>query len=150
RAEEALADARLRTALDRVTGVFGDRRKIGFASLPHADLVRDAARAARLRAIGDLASHLERFEARLLANGAHVHWAETADDANRIVAAIAAKSGVRRVVKSKSMATEETHLNAALEREGLAVVETDLGEYIVQLAADRPSHIIAPIIHMTR
>jgi L-lactate dehydrogenase complex protein LldF len=150
RAEEALANAGLRTALDRVTGLFGERRRTAFESLEHADLVRDAARLARLRAITTLADHLERFEARLVANGAHVHWAETPDDANRIVAAIAARTRVRRIVKSKSMATEEIHLNAALEREGLTVVETDLGEYIVQLAEDRPSHIIAPIIHMTR
>jgi L-lactate dehydrogenase complex protein LldF len=150
RAEAALADARLRAALDKVTGAFGERRQAGFASLEDADLVRDRARAGRLRALAALAEHLERFESRLLANGAHVHWAETADEANRIVVDIAARARVRRVVKSKSMATEEIHLNGALERAGLTVVETDLGEYIVQLAGDTPSHIIAPIIHMTR
>ena len=79
-----------------------------------------------------------------------MHWADTGADANRIVIEIARQHGVRLIAKSKSMVTEETHLNEALEHAGLDVVETDLGEYIVQLAGDRPSHIVAPIIHMTR
>jgi L-lactate dehydrogenase complex protein LldF len=79
-----------------------------------------------------------------------VHWADTADAANRIVIDIAAAHDVKRVAKAKSMVSEEIHLNDALERAGLDVVETDLGEYIIQLANDRPSHIVAPIIHMTR
>jgi L-lactate dehydrogenase complex protein LldF len=150
RVEDALGNAHLRAALDRVTGQLGTRRSSAFSTLDHADQVRDAARAARLHAVAGLAGHLERFEAQVVANGGHVHWAETPDDATRIVTAIAARAGATRAVKSKSMATEEIHLNAALERAGLTVVETDLGEYIVQLANDRPSHIIAPIIHMTR
>jgi L-lactate dehydrogenase complex protein LldF len=150
RARDALGDARLRIALDRVTGALGSRRESAFASLDHSEQVRDAARAARLTAVADLADHLERFEARLKSNGAHVHWAETADAANRIVADIATRSGARRAVKSKSMVSEEIHLNDALERAGVVAIETDLGEYIVQLANDRPSHIIAPIIHLTR
>jgi L-lactate dehydrogenase complex protein LldF len=150
RANDAMADARLQGALERVTAVFGSRRTSAFASLPEADAVRDRARAARLHAVADLAAHLERFEARLTANGAHVHWAETPADANAIVADIAKRTGCTRAVKSKSMVSEETHLNAALEAAGVTPVETDLGEYIVQLANDRPSHIIAPIIHLTR
>jgi L-lactate dehydrogenase complex protein LldF len=150
RANHALADARLRAALDRVTGTLGARRESAFASLESADLVRDAARAARMRALTDLAGHLEQFEAKLTANRVHVHWAETPADANRFIADIAERTGSRRVVKSKSMVSEEIHLNSALERAGVTVVETDLGEYIVQLANDRPSHIIAPIIHLTR
>jgi L-lactate dehydrogenase complex protein LldF len=146
----ALADGHLRGALERASGVFGLRRQAGLATLENAEAVRDAARAARLRAIAHLAEHLERFEARLLANGAQVHWAETPDEANRIVAAIATATKTTHAVKSKSMVSEETHLNDALEQAGVEVVETDLGEYIVQLANDRPSHIIAPIIHMTR
>ena len=150
RAEQAIADSRLRDALGRVTSVFGSRRASAFASLPDAEAVRDRARAARLNAIANLADGLERFEARLIANGAHVHWAETPADANRIVAGIARQAECTRAVKSKSMVSEETHLNAALEQAGVTAVETDLGEYIVQLAGDRPSHIIAPIIHLTR
>src|SRR4029079_4573881 len=75
---------------------------------------------------------------------------DTGADANQIIVDIATRTGVRRVAKSKSMVSEETHLNGALEKAGVAVIETDLGEYIVQLANDRPSHIIAPIVHMTR
>jgi L-lactate dehydrogenase complex protein LldF len=150
RADRALADPHLRGALDRATDQLGSRRTAAFLTLDHADLVRDAARGAKMRALRSLSQHLERFEAKLVANGVRVHWAETAEDANRLVVGIAAAAGVRRVVKSKSMVTEETHLNATLERAGLTVVETDLGEYIVQLGHDRPSHIIAPIIHLTR
>ena len=146
----AMADDHLRGALDRATGLFTARRSAALASLEHADAVRDAARAARLGALAHLAENLERFEAKLAANGAQVHWAETPDEANRIVAGIAAATRTRVAVKSKSMVSEETHLNAALERAGVEVIETDLGEYIVQLAHDRPSHIIAPIIHLTR
>jgi L-lactate dehydrogenase complex protein LldF len=150
RVELALADGKLRGALDRASALFAVRRQAGLATLENADAVRDAARVGRLRALAHLAEHLEQFETKLVANGAQVHWAETPDDANRIVAGIAAATGTKLAVKSKSMVSEETHLNTALERAGVEVVETDLGEYIVQLANDRPSHIVAPIIHMTR
>jgi L-lactate dehydrogenase complex protein LldF len=146
----ALGDRKLRDALDRASGLYAVRRQAGLATLENADAARDAARAARLRAIAHLAEHLEQFEAKLLANGAQVHWADTPEDANRVITGIAEATRTRHVVKSKSMVSEETHLNQALERAGVDVVETDLGEYIVQLANDRPSHIIAPIIHMTR
>jgi len=150
RVESALADERLQTALARATNQLGARRVAAFATLDRADAVRDAAREARMFALANLSQLLEQFESKLTANGATVHWAETPADANRIVADIAARSGAKRAVKSKSMVSEETHLNDALERAGVAVVETDLGEYIVQLRHDRPSHIIAPIIHLTR
>jgi L-lactate dehydrogenase complex protein LldF len=150
RVEAALADGHLRAALDRATSQLGSRRQLALATLADSERARDDARAARMRAIADLAGNLERFEANLLANGASVHWAETADDANAIVADIARRAGARRAVKSKSMVSEETHLNAALERVGVEAVETDLGEYIVQLRKDRPSHIVAPIVHLTR
>jgi L-lactate dehydrogenase complex protein LldF len=150
RVRAALGDQNLHVALERATAQLGARRATALGSLPDADRVRDAARAAKMGTLRDLAGQLVRFEARLVANGVHVHWAETAADANRVVTEIARGRGVRRVVKGKSMASEETHLNEALEKAGATVVETDLGEYIVQLARDRPSHIILPIIHMTR
>lgn len=150
RAEAALGDRQLRIALDRATGQLASRRDAGFASLEDAESVRDAARAAKMEVLRDLADHLERFERQLQVNGVQVHWAEDGAQANRIVCEIARAAGARRAVKSKSMVTEETHLNDALEAAGVSVVETDLGEYIVQLARDRPSHIIAPIIHRTR
>ncbi len=150
RVEGALADAHLRAAVAQATSQLESRRLLALSTLDGADAWRDAARAAKLDAIRHLADHLERFEARLQANGAHVHWAETPEDANRIIAEIAERIGARCAVKSKSMVSEETHLNDALEARGLEVVETDLGEYIVQLRKDRPSHIIAPIVHLTR
>jgi L-lactate dehydrogenase complex protein LldF len=150
RVEEALANAGLRAALDRATDQLGSRRVLALSTLSDADATRDAARAARLDAIAHLPEYLERFEAQLVANGARVHWAETPEQANRIIAGIGTATAARLAVKSKSMVSEETHLNDALERQGIEVVETDLGEYIVQLRHDRPSHIIAPIIHLTR
>ena len=150
RVQDALADAHLRAAVTHATSQLGTRRLLALGSLDDADRWRDAARAAKLDAIRNLADNLERFEARLLANGAHVHWAETPDQANQIIAEIAQRTAARCAVKSKSMVSEETHLNDALEAHGVEVVETDLGEYIVQLRRDRPSHIIAPIVHLTR
>jgi L-lactate dehydrogenase complex protein LldF len=150
RVREALDNAPLGAALGRMSGLLQGRRAQAFASLPDAETIRDQARKAKLDTLRSLPSQLERFEQRLTANGAEVHWADTAADANRIVIDIARRHGVRLIAKSKSMVTEETHLNEALEGAGLEVVETDLGEYIVQLAGDRPSHIVAPIIHLTR
>jgi L-lactate dehydrogenase complex protein LldF len=150
RAHDALGNRQLRLALDRTTAQLGVRRATAIASLDHFDAVRDRARAAKMQVLRTLGESLERFEQQLIANGAQVHWADTGEDANRIIVEIATRAGARRVAKSKSMVSEETHLNGALARAGIAAIETDLGEYIVQLANDRPSHIIAPIVHMTR
>jgi L-lactate dehydrogenase complex protein LldF len=150
RVHRALEDTQLAAALGHVSAQLRTRRALAFASLPDAETIRDQARAAKLTLLRDLPAQLERFEARLLANGVHVHWADTGDDANQVVVNIARARGATRVAKAKSMISEEIHLNTALEHAGLDVVETDLGEYIVQLADDRPSHIVAPIIHMTR
>src|SRR6476646_2168048 len=150
RVEQAIGDAHLRAALDRATGQLGTRRVIALSTREDSTSARAAARAARMDAMANLADYLERFEARLIAHGGHVHWADTAADANRIIVEIAKRAGCRRAVKSKSMVSEETHLNEGLEGAGIRVVETDLGEYIVQLRQDRPSHIVAPIIHLTR
>jgi L-lactate dehydrogenase complex protein LldF len=150
RAKDAIANHQLHIALDRTTAQLGTRRLAAVASLDNFDGVRDRARAAKMQILRTLGESLQRFEEQLIANGAQVHWAENGEAANRIIVEIATRAGVRRVAKSKSMVSEETHLNGALEAAGIAVIETDLGEYIVQLAGDRPSHIIAPIVHMTR
>jgi L-lactate dehydrogenase complex protein LldF len=97
-----------------------------------------------LRNLPDL---LEQLESNITENGGHVHWAENGEELNRIVLEIARRTNVKKVIKSKSMATEEVHLNPALEREGMTVIETDLGEYIIQLNGEPPSHIVAPVIH---
>jgi L-lactate dehydrogenase complex protein LldF len=98
----------------------------------------------------DLGGHLVRFEAACQANGIEVHWALDAERARAIVGEIVGRAGGKVIVKAKSMATEEIHLNPFLEAQGFEVVETDLGEYVVQIDGDRPSHIVAPIIHRTR
>src|SRR5262249_35479300 len=94
--------------------------------------------------------YLEQLEASVRQCGGHVHWAATAEDARQAVVEIARRAGCRTVVKSKSMTSEEVHLNPALEAAGLEVVETDFGEFIIQLAAERPSHLVAPAVHHTR
>jgi L-lactate dehydrogenase complex protein LldF len=115
-----------------------------------ANDLRAAARAMRARTISRLPQILERFADQAMAQGVHVHWAGDAAEANAAIVAIAKRVGAKRVVKGKSMATEETDLNAALMEAGADVVETDLGEWIVQLAKDVPSHIIAPALHLDR
>jgi L-lactate dehydrogenase complex protein LldF len=112
--------------------------------------IRSAAASIRERALVNLDLYLAEFERNATARGATVHWAETREDVNRIVCDIALRHGVRKVVKSKSMVTEECALNDALEAAGVEVVETDLGEYILQLAKEPPSHIVAPVVHKTR
>ena len=115
-----------------------------------ADDLRAAARAMRHRTIARLPRILERLADNLLANGINVHWANDAAEANAAIVAIAERIGAKRVVKGKSMATEETGLNEALAAVGAEVVETDLGEWIIQLDTDVPSHIIAPALHLDR
>jgi L-lactate dehydrogenase complex protein LldF len=150
RSVQALGDKNLRVALDRATTQLQARRQQAFSSLEDAELTRDRARHAKLKILDDLGDNLLKFEKRLQENGVHVHWAAKGEDANAKVVEIAKRHRVKTIVKSKSMLSEEIHINACLIGAGIDVVETDLGEYIVQLAEDRPSHIIVPIIHKTR
>jgi L-lactate dehydrogenase complex protein LldF len=150
RAEAALHDVQLKTALDRATGRFIAQRSTALDAMIDSDTVRDQARAARARALAHLDQYLLQLTEQVEAAGGHVHWAADAADARRIIGAIARQGNVRRIVKGKSMASEDVHLNHALEEAGFTVVETDLGEYIIQLAGQTPSHIIAPAIHWTK
>ncbi len=149
-AKAALADAHLRGALKNATSLFGERRKAAAASLPNWEALRSEARAIKDDVLLHLDRYLEEFVRNAESRGAKVHWAQDAAEANSIICGLATERKARTVVKSKSMTTEETHLNAALEAAGMQVVETDLGEYIIQLADEPPSHIIAPAIHKTR
>ena len=149
-ARAALADVHLRGALKNATTLFGERRKVAAASLPNWEELRSQARGIKDEVLSHLDRYLEEFVGNAEARGAHVHWARDAAEANAIICGLAAERAARTVVKSKSMTTEETHLNDALEAAGMTVVETDLGEYIIQLAHEPPSHIIAPAIHKTR
>jgi L-lactate dehydrogenase complex protein LldF len=101
-------------------------------------------------AVNHLDRYLLEFEEKVKQRGGHVFWAETAEDARKYIADLATRNGVRTVVKSKSMVTEEIHLTPALEKMGLKVFETDLGEYIVQLRNEPPYHIVTPAMHLTR
>lgn len=149
-AATAIADPRLQGALEGATGRFRDARSAALAELPDADALRDHFKALRAATLARLAEHLETFERNATAAGAHVHWAADGPAACRIVADIAKAHGVALAAKSKSMASEEIHLNQALAEAGVEPVETDLGEWIIQLAGDPPYHIVAPAIHKTR
>ncbi|HEV8186484.1 MAG TPA: LutB/LldF family L-lactate oxidation iron-sulfur protein [Pyrinomonadaceae bacterium] len=149
-AKAALADSHLRGALKNATSLFGERRKAAAASLPNWEDLRSEARAIKDEVLSHLDRYLEEFVGNAESRGAKIHWARNAAEANSIVCGLATERKARTVVKSKSMTTEETHLNDALEAAGMQVVETDLGEYIIQLADEPPSHIIAPAIHKTR
>jgi L-lactate dehydrogenase complex protein LldF len=150
RASAKLADASLQSALAKLQTNFVGGRAQRVAELDNFAAIRDAAAAIRDRALADLDVYLEEFERNATARGAAVHWAETAAEVNGIVCELARRYGVRKAVKSKSMVTEECALNEALEGAGVEVVETDLGEYILQLAREPPSHIVAPVVHKTR
>jgi len=150
RARAALADPVLRQAMDRARSGFVDKRARAVDALPEFEALCDAARDVKDFSLERLGALLEQYEAKVLAAGGRVHWAETAEDARQAVLAICAGAGARKVAKGKSMAGEEVALNAALEGAGFDVIETDLGEYIVQLAKEPPSHIIAPAVHKTR
>ena len=150
KAAENLRNATLQKALEKLQSKFVDGRAAAIAELPNFHDIREAAAEIRARVLDNLDQYLTRFEQEATARGAVVHWAETADDVNRIVADIAAQHGVHRIVKSKSMVSEECGLNDFLESRGLDVLETDLGEYILQLAHEPPSHIVAPVVHKSK
>jgi L-lactate dehydrogenase complex protein LldF len=115
--------------------------------LPEWELLRETAAGIKAHTISRLADYLEQFEEQATRRGAQIHWARDAAEHNQIVLDILQQHGVRRLVKSKSMLTEECHLNPFLQRHGIEVVDTDLGERIVQLAGEPPSHIVLPAIH---
>ena len=119
-------------------------------SLPEWEDLRTMASQIKKHTITHLADYLEQFEQNAVRNGVHVHWANDADQHNAIVYDILSSHGVKKVVKSKSMLTEECHLNDSLERHGIEVIETDLGERILQMMKLAPSHIVMPALHVHR
>jgi L-lactate dehydrogenase complex protein LldF len=150
RAHDALNDGHLQSALRNATDLLGAMRPASLLDLADADGVRDAASEIRSRVVADLPRVLDQFEANVRANGGHVFRAVDGRAAIDYILDIARRRDAKTVVKGKSMATEEIHLNPALEAAGMTVVETDLGEFVIQLAHEPPSHIIAPAIHKTR
>lgn len=146
RVKDALGNKHLKVALERSTGRMAGQR-VAAMNAVDAPRLRSQMRQMKEHVLRSLPDLLEQLETNITANGGHVHWAKEAVDVQRIVVEIARKANVQKVVKAKSMATEEVHLNQALQAAGMKVVETDLGEYIIQLAGEPPSHIVAPVIH---
>lgn len=149
----ALRDAKLQRSLEHVMEHFVDARADAIESDYGADnweAMRSRAAAIKQSTIESLDYYLDLVDKNVRRNGGHVHFADDAAQANAIVLDIARRNGVKSVIKSKSMVSEETGVNHALERDGIEVVETDLGEYIIQLAGETPFHIIAPAMHKTR
>jgi L-lactate dehydrogenase complex protein LldF len=149
-AARALADPSLQAALSRLTETLMQGNRRGYAGLADSDRLRDLAKRIKEHTLAHLDRYLEQLEASVQRLGGQVHWASTAAEARQLVVEIARRSRCSRVVKSKSMTTEEIHLNPALEEAGLHVTETDFGEFIIQLAGERPSHLVAPAVHHTR
>ena len=148
----ALGDSQLQESLRKVGGGFDAARLEAIDELgpERWEELRIRAREIKQNAIENLDYWLEMVYDRVTANGGHVHFAADGKEANDIVTGLARSKGVKLATKSKSMVSEETGLNGALEQAGVEVVETDLGEYIIQLAEETPFHIIAPAMHKTR
>jgi len=151
RINAALADANLQAALDANAERRAEARAAAFASLPEPlEVTRQRVHEMRGEVITNLDRYLEQFIIKIRENGLIIHRAADARQARKIVLSIAHHHNARLIAKSKTMVSEEINLNTALEASGISVVETDLGEYIVQLRAERPSHIITPAVHLRR
>lgn len=149
RSRAALGDRFLQQALATATGRFQSARHAAFADFADVEAYRERARRIKEATLQRLDEYLDQLADQVERAGGVVHWATDAAEARAIVLDLARRHGVRTVVKSKSMATEEIHLNDALAAAGLEVTETDLGEYIIQLAGHRPSHIVGPAVHLS-
>ncbi len=149
-ANESLKDAQLRTNLKRATQTIREKRASVVAELPDWEQLREAGRQSKERVLANLGELLVQFEENAQAAGATVHWAPDAESAVAVVTEIAQRHGVREIVKVKSLTTDEIALNEALLNVGIAAIETDLAELIIQLADEHPSHILVPAIHKNR
>jgi L-lactate dehydrogenase complex protein LldF len=149
-AKAALADEDLQNALRFVEVNFVSRRREVVDKLPEFDALRDSSRDIKDHTLAHLDLYLEEYEERVTAAGGHVHYAVTAADARQIILDLCRKLGAKTVTKGKSMVGEEIGINDFLEANGITPVETDLGEYIIQLRHEMPSHIIAPAVHLTK
>ncbi len=149
-AVKALADANLQKAMKSVEKGFIGKRRAAAEGLDEFEALRDRAKEIKDHTLAHLDLYLEAYEEKVAESGGHVHYAETAADARSIILDICRKAGARTVTKGKSMISEEIEINAHLEENGLVPIETDLGEYIIQLRGEVPSHIIAPAVHVLK
>ncbi len=145
----ALKNDALRGAMRNATETFTIKRAEAISGVPLEEW-REQASALRLRVLDNLSDYVDRFEKNAARAGARVHRAKDAPEARELIASILKDHRIEKVVKSKSMVSEEIHLNDFLEKQGITAVETDLGEYIIQIAGEGPSHIIVPAIHKDR
>jgi L-lactate dehydrogenase complex protein LldF len=146
----ALADDQLRRNLRNAMDILVDKRRAVFPDAETLEQLRSAGNAIKRRALKKLPALLEKLEANCTRNGIQVHWAEDTRSANDIVLDIMRRHEADAIVKGKSMVSEEMHLNRFLEENGIEAVETDLGEFIIQLNHETPSHIIVPAIHKNK
>ena len=149
-AAHAMADAGLQKALARTRPQFPAKRAAAVANLPEFEQLRDIGKGIKDHTLAHLDFYLETFATNVERAGGQVHWCSTADDARAAVLGICERVGARTVTKGKSMISEELGINQHLEAHGIVPVETDLGEYILQLRHEPPSHIIAPAFHLNR
>ena len=147
---KAAGDEQLKRSVNNAVLRQYTARQLRILDLPNPDAIRTLAGEIKQHTLDHLDYYLEQLKANVERNGGHVHFASTAADARRIIMGIARKAGCHRVIKSKSMVSEEIELAHHMERAGMDVVETDLGEFIVQIGKDKPSHIVAPIVHMNK
>ncbi|RZT31892.1 LutB/LldF family L-lactate oxidation iron-sulfur protein [Cupriavidus agavae] len=150
RAREALDDPKLRKSFRGAMDFLQHKRAVQFPDGDELEHLRDLGEAVRQHALANLPDLLTELEANLTRAGVQVHWAETAGEANAIIHGIAQRHAAKRVIKGKSMASEEMELNHYLAERGIDCIESDMGEYIVQMAGEKPSHIVMPAIHKTR
>jgi len=148
--KNALADEQLRLAVDKATSSTLITRQAQVDLIPYWEELRHKAHSIKKEVMDNLADYLELFESRCRENSIHVHWASDSVEARKIIFDLAEKNDVKKIVKSKSLTTEEIHLNFALINHGIETLETDLGEYIVQLNEQIPSHLIIPAMHLSR
>ena len=149
-AGEALQDQQLRRNVRHATDVIRGKRAAVVDEMADWQALRESGRQIKAHVLRHLDEYLARFESRCIAAGGHVHWARDADEANRIVVEIIRSHGEDEVIKVKTMTSDETRLNVALEAAGIRPYETDLADLIIQLGGDRPSHIVVPALHRNR
>ena len=149
-ARVTVCDTQMRANLNMATASIGARRAERVSEIPHWEGLREQARQVKAYSLRHLSALLEELEKQVVASGGQVHWAKTADDACAIAARLITASGAHEVVKVKSMTTEEIGLNEYLGARGIQATETDLAELIIQLAEERPTHIVVPSIHLNR
>jgi L-lactate dehydrogenase complex protein LldF len=149
-ARSALKDEQLHAALRHLANTFGEKRKVAISSVDNWEGLRERARQIKDETLSHLDKYLEQFTENAERAGATIHWTRDGREACELILKLIKEIGATNVVKSKSMATEEIHLNHALEAAGIFPVETDLGEWIIQLAHETPSHIVIPAIHKSK